>query len=52
LLRLKWSDIDLDKQHLQIRKAKNSKADGEARGRGIYIPSFVVSAAICARRPS
>jgi integrase len=44
LLRLKWSDIDLDKQQLQVRKAKNSKADGESRSRSIYIPTFVVDA--------
>jgi integrase len=44
LLRLKWADIDLDRQQLRIAKAKNVGADGETRSRSVYLPALVVSA--------
>jgi integrase len=44
LFRLKWTDIDLERQQLRIVKAKNVKADGESRSRSVYMPAIVVNA--------
>jgi integrase len=43
LLRLRWADIDLERQQLRIVKAKNTKADGETRSRSVYMPALVVN---------
>jgi integrase len=44
LLRLKWADVDLERQQLRISRAKNVKADGESRNRSVYVPAIVADA--------
>lgn len=44
LRRLRWQDMDFERQQLRVVKAKNVKADGESRSRSVYMPPVVVLA--------
>jgi integrase len=50
LLRLKWANVDVERQQLRIVRGKNTKADGESRSRSIYIPPPVCETLRALRR--
>jgi integrase len=50
LLRLKWTDVELEQQQLRVTLAKNTRSGTETRSRSVYIPPIVVSALLELRR--